>query len=95
MATGLRFGAAQAVAAALALSGVGVAPPVNAAQADGHQPRPRKQPQRVSVTRKLFDQVFGGLAGDRFVTHTFTEKPLGKRARRRLRGRLKQEKRNG
>lgn len=56
---------------------------------------PKPQPKRVTVIGRVMSQIFGGLAGDAFVTSIESPKPLGKRARRRLRGRLKQEKRNG
>lgn len=56
---------------------------------------PKPKPKSVSLVRRVINQIFGGLAGDAFVTSVESPKPLGKRARRRLRGRLKQEKRNG
>lgn len=54
---------------------------------------PKPQPKRVTVIGRVMSQIFGGLAGDAFVTSIESPKPLGKRARRRLRGRLKAERR--
>lgn len=56
---------------------------------------PKPQPKRVTVIGRVMSQIFVGLAGDAFVTHTFTPKPLSKRAKRRARGRLKEQRRRG
>lgn len=91
---GLKFGAGMAIAAASAL---GFTEAKNAAEADGHVPRPKVKapPKRVTLVDRVMSQIAGGLAGDAFVTSIESPKPLGKRARRRLRGRIKEEKRNG
>lgn len=53
------------------------------------RPLPRKQPRRAGLVQRVLAQVYGGLAGDAFVTHTITPKPMSKRRRRRLRGKAK------
>lgn len=83
---GLKFGANLAAAAMMLAGGtIGVAAPMQ------EEPPRRKQPKRVTAAGRVLSQVYGGLMGDAFVTHTFTPKPLGKRARRRLRGRIKEQ----
>lgn len=86
---GLKFGAGMAIAAA---SMLGLTEAKNAAEADGHAPRPKVKapPKRVSLVDRVMSQIAGGLAGDTFVTSIESPKPLGKRAKRRLRGRNKE-----
>lgn len=92
----MKFGIGKAIGVALAAGSMIAPAPMTAAEADGHVPRPprfkpvpRKQPRKANLVERVMSPIVGGLAGDAFVTHVVTPKPMSKRRRRRLRGKAK------
>lgn len=85
----LKFGA-NPLAAAMMIAAAGVGVP--AAPAPEEPPKPKPRGRRYNIHDSVRDMFFGNTVD---ATPIESPKPLGKRARRRLRGRLKQEKRNG